>query len=99
MPLVQPPALAKVTHAVGTQGNRLDEAVLSSTQDMATPPDKKIVTILTLNQLTIYSFKSFLLRNQHVWWVLRRTCVVGTQKNRLHEAVPLSTQKKCSPRL
>ena len=73
MPLVQPPALAKLTHAVGTQKNRLDEAVLSSTQDMVTPPDKKRVTILTLNRLTIYSFKSFLLRNQ--------TCVVSTQKN------------------
>ena len=98
MPLVQPPALAKLTHAVGTQENRLDEAVPSSTQDMATPPDKKIVTILTLNRLLSIALSlSSCIINMCGGYSKGR--VVGTQKNHLYEAVPLSTQKKCSPRL
>ena len=52
---------------------------------MLTLPDRKMVTILSLNQQK-YLYLS-VKRNQ--------ACAVGTQKKGLIEALPLSTRNKC----
>ena len=54
---------------------------------MLTSPDKKTVTIFTLKQQHIYTFKAFLRRKQ--------TRAVGTEKNCVKEVVLLNTQNQC----
>ena len=56
---------------------------------MLTSQDKKTVTIFTLKQQNIYTFKAFLRRKQ--------TCTVGTQKICVKEMVLLRTQNHCQP--